>query len=98
MWELAAGKDGADANDFPLPDGDVFPLGAPDGIVDLRDELLAHRILRGLETVPGASSTVFLRHADVSPLMLGEPSPGNGFDASDVSVISRRVRGMVAAW
>ena len=96
--ELAAGKDGTDPLDFPLPDGDVFPLGAPDGVVDVRDELLAHRILRGLETVPGGSSAVFLLHSDVSPLDQGQPNPGGTFDASDVSVISQRVRGMVPAW
>jgi hypothetical protein len=96
--ELAKGKDPLNATEYPLADGDVFPLGAPDGVVDLRDELLAHRVLRGLVTVPSGSQTAFLRHADVAPLVMGSPSPGNGFDAADALVVTRRVRGMVAAW
>jgi hypothetical protein len=96
--EIAAGKDPLNALDYPRPDGDVFPLGAPDGVVDLRDELLAHRVLRGLVTVPSGDQETFLRHADVAPLVAGAPSPGDGFGAADASVITRRVRGMVAAW
>jgi hypothetical protein len=96
--ELAAGKDGANPLEYPLPDGDVFPLGAPDGLVDARDELLIHRILRGLVTVPGGSYTAFLLHADVAPLISGAPAPSGFIDAADAMVITRRVRGMVAAW
>jgi hypothetical protein len=97
--ELAKGRDPLDAADRPLPDGDVFPLGPlPDGVVDARDELLIHRVLRGLVTVPPADYETFLRHADVAPLVGGQPSPGNGFDAADAMVLTRRVRGMVAGW
>jgi hypothetical protein len=96
---LAQGRDPLDAADRPLPDGDVFPLGAlPDGVVDARDELLIHRVLRGLVTVPSGDQEVFLRHADVAPLVAGAPAPSGAFDAADVLVITRRVRGMVAAW
>jgi hypothetical protein len=97
--ERLAGRDPLDAADRPLPDGDVFPLGAlPDGAVDARDELLIHRVLRGLVVVPSGDQEVFLRHADVAPLVAGQPSPGNGFDAADALVVTRRVRGMVASW
>jgi YD repeat-containing protein len=96
--ELAAGKDGRNPLEYPLPDGDVFPLGAPDGLVDERDELLVHRILRGLVTVPSGSQTVFLRHADVAPLVSGAPAPNGAFDEADALVVTRRVRGMVPAW
>jgi hypothetical protein len=96
--EIAAGKDPLNALDYPLPDGDVFPLGAPDGLVDLRDELLIHRILRGLAAVPSGDQETFLRHADVAPLVSGAPAPSGAFDAADASVITRRVRGMVAGW
>jgi hypothetical protein len=97
--ELAAGRDPLDASDRPLPDGDVFPLGAlPDGVVDARDELLIHRILRGLVVVPSGDQEVFLRHADVAPLISGSPAPSGAFDAADAMVVTRRVRGMVPAW
>jgi hypothetical protein len=96
--ELAKGKDPLNALDYPLPDGDVFPLGAPDGLVDARDELLIHRVLRGLVAVPSGAQETFLRHADVAPLVSGAPAPSGAFDAADAVVITRRVRGMVAAW
>jgi hypothetical protein len=97
--ELAKGRDPLDATDYPPPDGDVFPVGAPDGVVDARDELLAHRVLRGLVTVPSEAQTVFFHHADVAPLVAGVPAPNGGaFDAADALVITRRVRGMVAVW
>jgi len=96
--ELAKGKDPLNALEYPKPDGDVFPLGAPDGLVDARDELLIHRILRGLVTVPSGSQTAFIRHADVAPLISGVPAPSGVFDAADAMVVTRRVRGMVPAW
>jgi hypothetical protein len=77
----------------------VFPLGpVPDGVVDVRDELLAYRVLRGLVTVPSADYAAFIAHANVAPLVSGAPAPNATFDAGDALVISRRVRGMVPAW
>jgi hypothetical protein len=97
--ELAKGKDPLDSTEVPLPDGDVFPLGSvPDGVIDARDELLTHRILRGLVTVPSADQAAFIAHADVAPLISGAPAPSGAFDAADALVVTRRVRGMVAAW
>jgi hypothetical protein len=92
-------KDPLNATEYPLPDGDVFPLGAvPDGVVDARDELLIHRILRGLVTVPSADQAAFIAHADVAPLISGAPAPSGAFDAADAMVVTRRVREMVPAW
>jgi hypothetical protein len=96
--EVAAQYDPLNATEYPLPDGDVFPLGAPDGLVDVRDELLIHRVLRGIVTVPSGDQEVFLRHADVAPLVSGAPAPSGAFDTADVMIISRRVRGMVPTW
>ena len=57
-----------------------------------------HRVLRGLAAVPSGDQETFLRHGDVAPLVSGAPAPSGAFDAADASVITRRVRGMVAAW
>ncbi len=46
----------------------------------------------------GIPETVFLRHADVAPLLSGAPAPGNGFNDADALVIVRRVRGLAAEW
>jgi hypothetical protein len=96
--ELAAGTDPRNPNEYPRPDGDVFPLGAPDAVVDERDALLALRVLQGLVTVPPSAQTVFLRHADVAPLVAGIPAPSGEFDEADALVLVRRVRGLVAGW
>jgi hypothetical protein len=55
-------------------------------------------VLRGLVTVPSGDQETFRRHADVAPLVSGAPAPSGAFDAADASVITRRVRGMVAGW
>jgi hypothetical protein len=34
----------------------------------------------------------------VAPLISGAPAPSGAFDAADAMVLTRRVRGMVAAW
>jgi hypothetical protein len=97
--ELTKGRDPLDPTDVPYPDGDVFPLGGGDGLVDLRDELLMHRVLRGLVVVPPGDQAAFVAHADVAPLVGGVPAPNGGeIDAADVLIVTRRVRGMVAAW
>ncbi len=92
--ELDAGTDGANAGVYPPPDGDIFPLGAPDGVIDVRDLLLAVRIVRG--EVDPTGETFFLRHADVAPLEAGEPDPDDEFNSADLLVIVRRVRGLVS--
>lgn len=95
--EVDAGTNGHNANDYPLPDGDIFPLGAPDGVTDLRDALSAFRILSG--DLPGAESEpFFMRHADVAPLQAGTPGPDGAFNAGDAFVILQRVSGQISAW
>jgi hypothetical protein len=96
--ELAAATDGRDPASHPLPDGDIFPLGSPDWVVDDRDMLLALRLLSGAVTVPASAQAVFDRHADVAPLVSGAPAPSGTFDDADALVIARRVRELVAAW
>jgi len=95
--ELAYGTDGADASAYPPPDGDVFPVGAPDGIVDGRDAFIALRIAAGLEVVAPADEAVFLRRGDVAPLTGGAPTPDGDFNSGDVVVILRVVNGG-ASW
>ncbi len=95
--ELAAGRDGRDAADYPLPDGDIYPLGAPDGVTDLRDALFAFRIVRG--EIEGEGELFFERHADVAPLgAAGAPQPDGVFGLGDALVILGRVTGEIAVW
>jgi hypothetical protein len=97
--EVAAGTDGANSSEFPLPDGDISPLGNPDGIVDTRDALLALRVIRGDVTVDSGSQPAFDRHGDVAPLNpAGSPAPNILFNMADALVILRRVSGELAAW
>jgi hypothetical protein len=95
--EVNAGKDGRDPTDYPLPDGDIYPLGSPDGITDLRDVLFAFRIVRG--DLTGEGQPFFMRHADVAPLGAGgSPAPDGQFGPGDALVILRRVTGEIAVW
>jgi hypothetical protein len=94
--ELAAGTDGADPNTFPLPDGDIFPLGSADGVTDIRDALLALRIVGSSVFVGPPDEAVFYLHADVAPLVNGVPSPDGSFGLGDVLVILRWVNDLVS--
>lgn len=96
--EIAATTDPLDPGHYPEPDGDVHPLGDPDGIVDLRDALLAIRINAGLVTVSSEQKPVFDRHADVAPFDGSSPQPNGLFDGADALVILRRTNGSIAAW
>jgi hypothetical protein len=97
--EIAANTNGLDGNDFPLPDGDIHPLGAPDGIVDIRDSLLALRISAGEVTPSSAQQTFFERHANVAPLVNGQPAVQDAeVNAADMLVIVRRVSGAIPPW
>lgn len=80
-----------DPTDRPPPDGDIFPLGAPDTVVDSRDALLALRIAAKLETVPSPAQVVFERHAEVAPIVGGEPVT---FDSADAVLIVRLAAGI----
>lgn len=92
--EIDAGTDGANDGEYPPPDGDIFPLNAPDGVTDLRDLLLAVRIVKG--EVDPTAEIFFLRHADVAPLEAGQPDPDDEFNTADLLIIVRRVRGLVS--
>ncbi len=87
--ELAQGTDPNSPNDLPLPDGDVSPLGAPDGIVDVSDALVAMRVAAGDLAVPPAATLAFDRHSDVAPWVGGLPSPNGEFGVGDATVILR---------
>ncbi len=96
--EVSACTDGLDPNAVPPADGDIFPLGDPDGVADQRDVLTAFRILSGDVTVPPASQGSFLQHGDVAPFVGGTSSPDSVFDAGDALMILQRVRGGIDDW
>jgi hypothetical protein len=96
--EIASNTNGLDPDDYPLPDGDIHPLGAPDGVVDLRDALLAVRVSSGDVVVSPAQQAFFDRHANVAPLGAGGPQPDATFDSGDALVILRRVNGAIPPW
>jgi hypothetical protein len=95
--EVAQGTDPNSSSDRPLPDGDVYPLGAPDGRVDVGDALVALRVAAGELAVPPAAQLAFDRHADAAPLVGESPSPDGTFDVGDATVILRRAGGQ-ASW
>ncbi|MGB5405283.1 MAG: GDSL-type esterase/lipase family protein [Thiogranum sp.] len=62
--EAANSSDPLDANSWPaLADGDIAPLGAPDGQINAGDVLVATRIALGLET----ATALELAHGDLYP-------------------------------
>lgn len=87
--EVAQGTDPNNSNDRPLPDGDVYPCGAPDGAVDVRDARVAARVAAGDLAVPAGAALAFDRHSDVAPWVGGLPSPNGAFDVGDATVILR---------
>jgi hypothetical protein len=93
-----AGNTGLNPSLYPEPDGDIHPLGAPDGEVDLRDALLAIRVSTGAVVVSPQQKEFFDRHADVAPFVSGSPQPNQSFNVADALVILRRVNGAIAAW
>jgi len=100
LVEWVLGTDGLDPGAYPPPpDGDIAPLGAPDGLVDVRDALLALRILEGSVVAPTGDDWIrFIWHADVAPLVGGAPVQDGAFGAGDALVILRLVSGAQAPW
>jgi len=94
--EVAQATDPNSSAEQPLPDGDVFPLGAPDDVVDVRDALTALRVAAGQVAVPPSAQLTFDRHSDVAPLISGSPAPDDSFDLGDAIVILRRASGQVS--
>jgi len=76
------------------PDGDIAPLGSPDGLVKVGDALLCMRFALGLE--PGHPTTNECAQADVAPLdSNGCPSPNGKITVADALVILRLSLGII---
>ena len=74
------------------PDGDVAPLGARDGTVNVGDALVALRFALGLES-PTPDDSI---HADVAPLDAdNKPNPDGVITVGDALVILRKALGLV---
>ncbi len=76
----AIGGDPNDINSWPnFADGDIAPLGAPDGLVNAADYLLAQRIVLG-QLVP---TSLELAHGDLYPAV----SPDGVINTSDLILL-----------
>jgi len=74
------------------PDGDVAPLGARDGTVNVGDALVALRFALGLES-PTPDDSI---HVDVAPLDAdNKPNPDGVITVGDALVILRKALGLV---
>ncbi len=83
--EINAGSDPNDPLSWPVfADGDLAPLGAPDGVINAADYLIAQRIVLGEIT---ATSLEF-SHGDLHPL----GSPDGVIDVSDLVLILQLVQ------
>ena len=60
--EVTFGTNPVDNTSFPIPDGDLAPYGAPDGVINVADTLIAVRIVLGLIT----PSSLDLAHGDMN--------------------------------
>ncbi|MBN1227373.1 MAG: Ig-like domain-containing protein, partial [Deltaproteobacteria bacterium] len=77
------------------PDGDIAPLGSPDGQVNVGDALVGLRFALGLE--PGHPTTNELCHGDVAPLdTINQPSPDGEITVGDALVILRKALGLIS--
>jgi len=77
-----------------LSDGDVAPLGNPDGTVNVGDALVALRFALGL--LQGHPTADELIHGDVAPLSpTGCPSPDGNITVGDALVILRLALGLI---
>lgn len=76
------------------PDGDIAPLGSPDGLVKVGDALLCMRFALGLE--PGHPTVNECTHGDVAPLNPnGCPDPNGKMTVADALVILRLALGII---
>lgn len=77
--------DGSDPTPLvPNNDGDVAPLGSPNGVVDAADYMVAMRIVLGQVPVSGLE----LSHGDLYPI----GAPDGTIDLSDLVLILQKVR------
>jgi len=82
--EVSMGSDPLDDTDWPaIADGDLAPLGAPDGQINAADLLIAQRIALG----ELAATSLELAHGDVYPVA----SPDGVIDSSDLLLIMQLV-------
>jgi lysophospholipase L1-like esterase len=80
--EATNASDPLDANSWPaLADGDIAPLGAPDGEINAGDILVATRIVLGLET----ATALELAHGDLYP----PGAPDGKINAQDLILLGR---------
>jgi hypothetical protein len=85
--EIIAGTNPLDDSSYPaLADGDVNG----DGLVDVRDVLLATRIATG-ELMPTEPQR---QRGDVAPLVGGVPAPNGVMDTGDLLLIQRKALGL----
>ena len=83
-FEVAFGSDPANALSWPaIADGDVAPLGSPDGLVNGADLLVMERIAVG-DTVP---TSLELGHGDLYPA----GAPDGVIDLSDLLLLRQQV-------
>ena len=77
------------------PDGDIAPLGSPDGVVNVGDALIGLRFALSLE--PGHPTADELCHGDVAPLDSSNmPNPDGHITVGDALVILRRALGLIS--
>lgn len=77
------------------PDGDIAPLGSPDGLVNVGDALIGLRFALSLE--PGHPTADELCHGDVAPLDSSNlPNPDGHITVGDALVIMRRALGLIS--
>ncbi len=86
--EVVAGTDPLDNTSYPVtPDGDLNV----DGVVDVRDMLIAQRILLGHLSL----TQEYLNHGDVAPLLNGVPNPDGLFNLGDMLIIQQKALGFI---
>ena len=74
------------------PNGDIAPLGNPDGMVNVGDALVALRFALGLETPTQED----IQHGDIAPLDFnGCPNPDGEITVGDALVILRVALGLI---
>jgi len=84
ITELNAGTDPLDPLSIPsIADGDLAPLGAPDGVLNAADYLIAQRIVLGQIT----ATALELSHGDVYP----PGAPDGVINVSDLILIQKLV-------
>jgi hypothetical protein len=83
--EVANGSDPQNPASWPaLADGDLAPLGSPDGLINAADYLIGQRIVLGLLT----ATPLELAHGDLHPVVAAD----GDIDMSDLILLLQRVQ------